>query len=252
MDSRGRPSGKRPGRKLHLFLRESVQVDFTAYALPDFENPRIVEVVRHPSRQYVFDGQHRLSSIEQQISLFDDQWGHDEPAHVVLPSLEEKFYERVRRAVREPMRNERGCVLEPPRIESTAGDSYTLRRALQVLERGYDFVVEELVWDLDEAVNGLLPFEPYGPFAGLGSILYLHKGWLQAQAERVALELLLAVLWEAISIPEDPPLVEEPRTWVCVCGSERLAAPLVPRGPDTGPLPTSRQQGCRTALSLAA
>ncbi|MFD8698777.1 hypothetical protein [Kitasatospora purpeofusca] len=70
--------------------------------------------------------------------------------------------------------------------------------------------------------------------------------------ERLALDLLLLVLWESIPAPQNAPLVEEPRNWSCACGSERLAAPLVPRGPERRPLPAACQQGHRSGWSLAA
>ncbi|MGW3232510.1 hypothetical protein [Kitasatospora sp. NPDC001095] len=42
------------------------------------------------------------------------------------------------------------------------------------------------------------------------------------------------------------------RTWACVCGSERLAGPVIPRGPGSSSLPATSQQGHHFGWSLAA
>lgn len=141
-----------------------------------------------------------------------------------------------------------------PSLTSQQGLAHAGREAIRALVRGrFQILPRGLV---TSALSPVLARSIDRPaklrLTNLDLAVLLHGTGLRAQAEQLALELLLAVLWEVLPAPTEHPLVEEPRTWVCVCGSERLAGPVVPRGPGLNPLLATSHQGHRFGWSLAA
>ncbi|MFJ4093410.1 hypothetical protein ACIPYS_17670 [Kitasatospora sp. NPDC089913] len=193
-----------------------------------------------------------LTATSLELQEIEADWPHAAAIEDFLRS-QESFYSIVATAATKFDPQQAQPEVQLAGILSSAAGFYSRSRGLKVLRRGVGRPLERAVAEAGATTNRPeQPWDFYGPFTGLGFILFLHEGWLQAQAERLGLELLLLVLWDALPVPCYEPLLEEPRAWSCVCGSERLAAPLVPRGPTSRPLPAFCQQGHRSAWSLAA
>lgn len=90
--------------------------------------------------------------------------------------------------------------------------------------------------------------------ASLGRLLLAHRVWVLQQASRTARALSRRSLRELRDKRPRPPAtaVSHPRSWVCVCGTDRLAAPVVPRAPQHHPLPIIHQQGGQKVFTLTA
>ncbi|MFD7738014.1 hypothetical protein [Kitasatospora sp. NPDC059800] len=101
-----------------------------------------------------------------------------------------------------------------------------------------------------------LPSALFGDYSKWSPLWQLIAHWsFRATLNRIAeLECAYIALTQTAPPPRLRPFDpgHKPRMWACACGSERLAAPVVPRGPSGQPLPITSQQGCRGSLALAA
>nr|BEK63617.1 hypothetical protein KPHV_08440 [Kitasatospora purpeofusca] len=149
--------------------------------------------------------------------------------------------------------HERRPEIRVPGLLSDEGQRYARNISLKVARRQAD--VFTLTHGLDPQPPLTEERGQFGPFCpGLERLLRFHVRWVHQQALRAAQALLRRTLRKLKSDrPRRPVTTVRPRTWVCVCGTERLAAPVVPRAPQIAPLPIDNsQQGRQTALALAA
>ncbi|MFJ2187743.1 hypothetical protein ACIOJE_07200 [Kitasatospora sp. NPDC087861] len=149
--------------------------------------------------------------------------------------------------------HERRPEIRVPGLLSDEGQRYARNAGLKFARRQAE--VSALTRGLEPQPSLIEERGYFGPFCpGLERLLRFHVRWVHQQALRAARALLRRTLRQLRGTRPRPPVkaAAQPRTWVCVCGTERLAAPVVPRAPQMAPLPTDSQQGRPMAFALAA